>query len=171
MSLLEIVSLFSNYYLSFQISFSLIEIIFLFRNSFSLLEIVLRISKFFLSSRKSFSHFEFLFLISSFFFSFRKSFSQFELVTLTLQCFRSRVTFSSVLFNLRLWKREVTDASQSYVKLLKNWEQIRISSSYLEIEFINLKFKSLWNYKWIILGQFLRSINNQQSKNIVSELI
>ena len=38
----------------------------------------------------------------------------------TLQCFRSRVTFSSVLFNLRLWKREVTDASQYYLKLLKN---------------------------------------------------
>ena len=83
-----------------------------------------------------------------------------------------RVTFSSVLFNLRLWKREVTDASQYYLKLLKNWrEQIRISSSYLEIEFIKLKFKSLWNCKWIILGPFLRSINNQQSKNIVSELI
>ena len=31
-----------------------------------------------------------------------------------------RVTFSSVLFNLRLWKREVTDASQYYLKLLKN---------------------------------------------------
>ena len=31
-----------------------------------------------------------------------------------------RGTFSSVLFNLRLWKREVTDASQYYLKLLKN---------------------------------------------------
>ena len=139
------------------------KLCFFFRNSFSRLEIVLRISKFFLSSRKSFSHFEFLFLISSFFFSFRKSFSQFELVTLTLQCFRSRVTFSSVLFNLRLWKREVIDASQYYLKLLKNWrEQIRISGSYLEIEFIKLKFKSLWNCKWIILGPFLCSINNQK---------
>ena len=69
-----------------------------------------------------------------------------------------RVTFSSVLFNLRLWKREVTDASQYYLKLLKNWrEQIRISSSYLEIEFIKLKFKSLWNYKWIILGHRLNN--------------